>query len=258
VNWLWMGLGTYLAYAIALVVLHPQIIYPFGADRFDDPAYTQAVVGARDTTISYVEGEDQTAVLYFMGNGGALSYFTYSLEAHQMAGRTVVGLEYRGGGGIDGKPSEAGLKADALAAYDWVAARHDGPIVVHGFSLGTGLAVHVAARRPVDAIILDAPYARLCRLMSRASWLPACYMPMVQKWNSARDVSALDAPIMIQHGTEDQLIAISNGHQIADLMRAASLDVTFHEIENATHNNLAGQPGYRDRIDAFLRGVLGE
>lgn len=247
--------GTYLAYAVAMVVLHPQAIYPFGADVFDDPEFTQQSVGARSATIAYAAGDDPTAVLYFMGNGGSLSYFTFPLAAHRKAGRTVAALAFRGGGGVPGKPTEAGLKADALQAYDWLSARHDGPIVVHGFSLGTGLAVHVAARRPVAAIVLDAPYARLCRLMTRASWLPACIMPGVQKWKSDTDVAALDAPVLIQHGTADQLIPMENGRQLEALMRDAGLDVQFHAIENATHNNLAGQPGYRGRIDDFLTQV---
>ncbi|WP_375255952.1 alpha/beta hydrolase [Yoonia sp.] len=247
-----MILGTYLAYAIAMIVFHPGAIYPFAPDPFDDPAYNQEIIGSRDVTIAVSEGTDSLAVLFFMGNGGALGFFSDTLDAHQEAGRTVVALAYRGGGGVAGNPSEAGLKADALAAYDWLAAKHDGPIAVHGFSLGTGLAVHVAARRPVAAVLLDAPYARLCSLMAQAAWVPACYMPGVQKWDTTRDVDALSAPVLIQHGVEDQLIPLAQGKALADLMRDAGLDVGYHAIKNATHNDLAGQPGYRDRIDAFL------
>lgn len=252
-----MLVGTYLAYAIALVALHPQFIYPFGADPFDNPDFRQEVVTDQDVPIAIVQGDDPVAVLYFMGNGGSLAYFTYSLRAHQAADRTLAAMEYRGGGGIAGKPSEAGMKADALAAYDWLATQHSGPIVVHGFSLGTGLAIHVAARREVAAILLDAPYARLCALMTQAAWVPACYLPAVQKWDSLADVAALSAPVMIQHGDADQLIPITQGQQLATAMRAVGLDVTFHTSENATHNNLAGQPDYRGRMDDFLAHLKG-
>lgn len=161
-----MLVGTYLAYAALMVALHPQFIYPFGADPFENSAFRQEIVSDRDVTLAVAQGDDDLAVLFFMGNGGSLAYFTYSLDAHQSAGRTLVAVEYRGGGGIAGKPSEAGLKADALAAYDWLAAQHDGPIAVHGFSLGTGLALHVAASRTVEAVMLDAPYTTLCELMT--------------------------------------------------------------------------------------------
>ncbi len=254
-NWLWMLVGTYLLYAVVMVFAHPQLIYPFGPDAFDDPAFRQDVVTDRNVAMAISEGSDELAVLFFMGNGGSLSYFTFSLDAHENAGRTIAAMAYPGGGGIPGKPSEARLKADALAAYDWLAMQHDGPIAVHGFSLGTGLAIHVAARRPVAAVLLDAPYVTLCELMTKASFLPACYMPGVQKWRSANDVPQLSAPVLVQHGTADQLIPISNGEKLAALMREQGLPVTFHAVDAATHNNLPGQAGYQERINAFLAGV---
>ncbi|WP_342075943.1 prolyl oligopeptidase family serine peptidase [Yoonia sp. SS1-5] len=255
-NWLWAVGGLYLLYAAAMVLAHPKLIYPFGPDVFDAPGWTQAQVTDRAVSIAQWDGTDDVAVLFFMGNGGALAYFTYTLNAHVDAGRTVVAMEYPGGGGIPGKPSEAGLKADALATYDWLASQHDGPIVVHGYSMGTGIAQHVAAERAVFAIILDAPFVKMCELMTKAAWLPACYMPGVQKWNSAALVPQLNAPVLLQHGSADQLIPLRQGARLAALMQAEGLDVDFHAVPGATHSNLAGQPGYRDRIDRFLSDVL--
>ena len=248
--------GLYLSYGVLMVWLHPQFIYPFGPDKFGAPGWTQSVVTDRSIAMAVSEGDDAAAVLFFMGNGGALAYFTYTLDAHVNAGRTVAAMEYPGGGGIPGRPSEVGLKADALAAFDWLDAHHDGPIVVHGYSMGTGLAQHVAAHRDVSAIILDAPYVKMCELMTRQSLLPACFLPGVQKWNSAALVPHLRSPVLVQHGTDDQLIPISNGERLAGMMREAGLQVTFHAVQGATHNNLAGQAGYQDRIDAFLTDVL--
>ncbi len=248
-------LGLYGAYAIVMIWLHPRLIYPFGPDAFDDPRFEQVVIPERDVALAVREGEGP-AVLFFMGNGGALAYFTYTLDAHVNAGRTIVAMEYPGGGGIPGTPSEKGLKADALAAYDWLAARHDGPIVVHGYSMGSGLAQYVAAERDVAAIVLDAPFVKMCELMTRRAFLPACILPGVQKWNSAALVPKLKATVLVQHGAADQLIPATVGERLVGLMRKASLDATFHTIPGATHNNLAGTPGYAERIDAFLSDVL--
>lgn len=247
-----MFAGTYLVYATIMVLAHPRFIYPFGPDAFDDPGFVQEVVTDRQISMAIAEGEDETAVLFFMGNGGALAYFTLSLQAHQSEGRTVAAMQYPGGGGVPGKPSEQRLKADALAAYDWLAARHDGPVVVHGYSMGTGLAMHVAAQRDVAAVLLDAPYVRMCELMTRASWLPACYMPFVQKWDTARDVPDVRAPVLIQHGSNDQLIPPSNGERLANLIRKNGGEVQFVVVEGGTHNNLAGTAGYRENIRIFV------
>ncbi len=247
-----MLIGSYLIYAIVMVFTHPQVIYPFGPDVFNNPAFRQEVVSDRQVAMAISEADSDLAVLFFMGNGGALSYFTYSLDAHSTAGRTIAAMEYPGGGGIPGKASETSLKADALEAYDWLATQHDGPIAVHGFSLGTGLAVHVAAARPVVAVLLDAPYMTLCELMTKAAYLPACYVPGVQKWRSVDEVANLSAPVLIQHGTDDQLIPISQGARLAEVMQEAGLEVTFHAVDGATHNNLAGQSGYAQRLNTFL------
>ncbi|SFS12982.1 alpha/beta hydrolase [Yoonia litorea] len=247
-----MFIGTYLVYATVMVLAHPRFIYPFGPDSFDDPTFTQHVIEGSDVHVAIAEGDEETAVLFFMGNGGALAYFTFSLKAHQDAGRTIAALEYPGGGGIPGSASEQSLKADALTAFDWLADRHDGPIAVHGYSMGTGLALHVAARRDVAAVLLDAPYVRMCELMTRASWLPACYMPFVQKWDNAKDVPQISAPVLIQHGSEDQLIPQEHGARLAALMEGEGGGVLFQPVAGASHNNLAGQAGYRARIEAFL------
>ena len=247
--------GLYLTYAAVMVALHPQFIYPFGPHPLDRPDFRQEVVTDRDVAMAISTQQGETAVLFFMGNGGALAYFAPLLDAHLSAGRSVAAMEYPGGGGIPGKPSELRMKADALAAYDWLTDRHDGPIVVHGYSLGTGLALHVAAHRPVSAVVLDAPYMRMCELMTRASYLPACMLPGVQRWDSTVDVPDVTVPVLIQHGSSDQLIPIRHGERLAHLMRDSAVPVTFAPISGATHDNLPVQPGYAGRIDTFLNGL---
>ena len=71
----------------------------------------------------------------------------------------------------------------ALPAYDWLAKDHKGQIFVHGYSLGAGGAMYVAANQQVGGDIWNAPFARLCDLMTGASYLSACYPPMVRRWN---------------------------------------------------------------------------
>lgn len=248
---LWFLAALYLIYGLVMIWLHPRFIYPFGPDAFDAPGWEQRRLPDRGAAIAEWAGPKDVVVLFFMGNGGALAYFTPALDAHVDAGRSIVAMEYPGGGGIPGQASERGLKADALAVYDWIAARHAGPILVHGYSMGTGLALHVAARRAVAGVLLDAPFVRMCDLMTRASYLPACWLPGVQKWNSAADARRLSAPVLVQHGTADQLIPLQDGERLVTIMRDAGVDATLHRADGATHNDLAGQPGYAQRITAF-------
>jgi fermentation-respiration switch protein FrsA (DUF1100 family) len=96
-------------------------------------------------------------VLYFHGNGDFLAGFFGRFHDLIADGTGVVALSYRGYAGSSGHPSERGLKSDAAAAYAFAIARYDAArIVAWGFSLGTGVAVALAADRPVGRLILEA------------------------------------------------------------------------------------------------------
>ncbi|MCG6901775.1 MAG: alpha/beta hydrolase [Rhodobacter sp.] len=254
------ALALYAAYGVAMIVMHPKFIYPFDPQPFEAEGFeTHRFAGADGEFLTaYVHdaGPGAPVVLYLMGNVGALQYFTPMLDHHQVAGRSVVALGFRGGGGVPGQPSETLLKSDALALFEAYPGWLDspGPVVVQGYSLGTGLALHVAARRKVDGVILSAPYARLCRLMAKAAWLPACVMPGVQKWNSARDAAGVKAPVLALHGTADALVPVSEGRRLVAALPSA-LQVTAVEIDGAGHSDLIGFPGYLAEIDRFIEGL---
>jgi len=132
-------LGLYVVYGLIMIALHPRFIYPFVQAPFQGGGWTRPKIPDADISVVWGDGVDETAILFFMGNAGALAYFGPTLNAHVAAGRPVAALEYRGGGGVAGTPSEAQLKADALVAFDWLRSTHTGPIAVHGYSMGTGL-----------------------------------------------------------------------------------------------------------------------
>lgn len=98
------------------------------------------------------------SLIYFGGN-------TFHLDQH---GRSVLPLlascgvsvtlfDYRGYGRSSGTPGVQTLAADALRVYDHVAARAPGGVVVHGQSLGSFMAAHIAQKRPdLRGLVLEA------------------------------------------------------------------------------------------------------
>ena len=253
-------IGLVLAYTAAMVLLHTRFIYPFRPDIFNDPAFhTQSisVPGAEPLEIQIAHGaQDAPVVLFFMGNVGALAFFKSMLTDHLSAGRTVIAMPYRGGGGVVGRSSETSLKRDALAVADYAVSKFpDRALFLHGYSLGTGLAVHVAAHRQGgDGLILSAPYDAMCRLMAKAARLPACYLP-VQRWRTDKDLAGIDVPVLILHGMQDRLIPLSHGKRLAELMREQGLDVTFAQIEGAGHGDLPAYALHHTSIDQFFDGL---
>ena len=94
-------------------------------------------------------------VLYFHGNGGALRYRLERFRALTADGTGLLALSYRGYGGSSGSPTEAGLLADADAAYAFALARYPAErIVLWGESLGAGVAIALATRRKVARLVL--------------------------------------------------------------------------------------------------------
>ncbi len=244
-------IAVYVCFGIIAVWLHSELIYPFGDVAFGRPGYNLVISDGAHLYVSDLPEANET-VLFFMGNGGALVYFQSIFAAHEQAGRRVVALQYPDGGGVGGPVSEDILKTQALASYDWTAGQGWTDVVVHGYSLGTSLAQYVASKREVAAVILDAPFMRMCELMTRRSWLPACYLPYVQKWDSTLYVKDIDAPILIQHGTQDIHIPASDSARLTGLFRAHGHLVTYNLFEGVDHNTLPSAPSYRAEISEFL------
>src|SRR6202521_3940954 len=101
-------------------------------------------------------------VIYFPGNGDILAWSVGRFRDITADGTGLVALSYRGYAGSSGKPSERGLLADAAAAYAFTTARYSADrIVVWGFSLGSGVAVALAAVQPVGRLVLEAPFTSI-------------------------------------------------------------------------------------------------
>lgn len=242
-------IGAYVLWAGLMIWAHPSLIYPFFPDRTDLPGFRQETLTADDGTeiaVQVSEGQGPT-ILYFMGNAGALQAFGGPLAQYRARGHRIVALEYRGGAGRPGRASETVLKSDALAAASH-AASHGDPVVLHGYSLGTGLALHVASERAVAGVILEAPYSRLCTLMARAALLPACAMPMVQKWNSLAIAPSVTAPVLILHGENDRLIPPQSSVALDNALPRSRRLI----IEGADHLDIGLRPDTWREIDGFL------
>lgn len=169
---------AYLSALAALYWLQGRLVYPLEhIQAFVDATLEQST---EVITLQTQDGLELKAryrappdahaptVLLFHGNGEDLTQRAHI--AHEMieAGYGVLLAEYRGYGGNPGKPHEAGLYADARAAYAYARARSR-LIVLHGYSLGSGVAVQLASEASVLALILEAPFTSIVDVAARAS-----------------------------------------------------------------------------------------
>ena len=176
--------------------------------------------------------DDKPVVLYFHGNGGSLRLRVDRFQRIVAAGVGLVGLSYRGYGGSTGTPTEAGLIEDARAAYAFAAERYPGRIAVWGESLGTGVAVALAAEKPVTHVILDAPYTSTLDVAADLYWFLPVRLLMKDQFRS-------DLRIKTREGAGADPARRRRRHHPDPVRRAAARDGPGREAPGALCRRLS-------------------
>ena len=193
-------------------------------------------------------------ILYFHGNGDFLAGFFGRFRELIADGTGVVALSYRGYAGSSGQPSEQGLLADADAAYAFTKARYSADkVVVWGFSLGTGVAVAIAAEQPVGKLILEAPYTSTVDVAASMFWFMPVRWVMRDQFRSDARIARVKAPLLIMHGTNDPAIPIVFGERLFTL---APEPKRFVRFPGGGHENL-GNFGAIDTARQFINAAKG-
>ncbi len=152
-------------------------------------------------------------IIYFHGNAGEIGDRSRRFEYFAGRGFGVLFVSYRGFGGSTGEITEAGLITDAVTSYDWLVERGVAPrqIALLGESLGTGVAVQLAARKPVGAIALEAPYTSTADIAAAIYWWLPVRLLMKDQFRSMDHIGAVKAPLLVTHGDADTLIPVGHG-----------------------------------------------
>ena len=199
-------------------------------------------------------------VLYCHGNGGDLTDVGWVAEELSDRGLDVLIFDYRGYGRSDGRlTDEWGLYADAAAAYEYLT-RERGVrpqrLVLHGQSLGTTAAIDVAARRSSAALVVESGLSSASEMGAIAfPWLPRWLHSLARnRFESARKIASVNCPVLITHGTMDEIIPVEQGRRLYESARDPKRLVI---VEGGDHN-LAGNGGdrYLDSIAEFIRAAV--
>jgi fermentation-respiration switch protein FrsA (DUF1100 family) len=176
-------------------------------------------------------------VVFFHGNAGGIQDRAYRFRAFADAGYGVLMPEYRGYSGNAGTPSESGFLGDADVAMRFLEDQGVAMdrVVVYGESLGTGVAVHVAATHAIAALILEAPFTSLTALASeRFPFLPVRLM-LKDRFDSLSRITQVRAPLLILHGARDTVVSPALGRE---LFAKASAPKELWIAEAGGHNDL--------------------
>jgi pimeloyl-ACP methyl ester carboxylesterase len=194
----------------------------------------------------HVRGEP--LVMYFGGNAEEVSWMLED-AVRRAPGTGWLLVDYRGYGSSSGSPSEKALVADALRWYDQMSSLHKN-VYLFGRSLGSGVAVQLAAQRPVLGVILVAPFDSLVEVGKRHyPFLPVNWM-LKHRFDSVALAPAIKAPVLCIVASHDEIIPAQHAKR---LYEAWGGEKRWVELEGAGHNSTDNAANYWTSIAAFLK-----
>jgi uncharacterized protein len=257
----WLIIALVAGYGVLLLLmflLQRRLMY--FPDPVRRPPAQAGFAEAQEIRIESADGETLVAwyvparpnkrlLLYFQGNAGGLDLRVERFRKLVAEGDGLLALCYRGYGGSSGRPSEAGLIRDGMAAYEF--ARKQVPperIVLFGESLGTAVAVALAAEREIGGLILDAPFSSAVEVGAAAYPFVPVRWAIRDTFRSDRRITRVSAPLFIRHGERDTIVPIRFGERLFALAREPK---HFARFPQGGHSDLDDHGGM-EAVKQFL------
>lgn len=186
----------------------------------------------------YCRAEKPVAsALFCHGNKGNITVSAHIIPTLLAAGLNVLFFDYRGYGKSTGSATYSGVIADGITAarhHERIRPKHL-PSILYGFSLGGAVAAQVIRRHPFDAMILQSTFSSLTDYSRVVHPRAPLHLLARGLFDTLRVIRRLDVPLLVMHGTEDEVIPYWMAHEIFDACRAPK---RLHCIEGGLHKDL--------------------
>jgi len=236
-----VGVAAYLVACAALFFAQRSFIYyPPRQAMLRPPATMTLEVPGATLKVSERPLPGRKALIYLGGNAEDVSASLPLLDG-VFPDRALYLLHYRGYAGSSGAPSEDALVGDALLLFDRVAAAHP-DITLVGRSLGTGVALQVASRRPVGKLVLVTPFNSLQELAAQQfPYFPVSWL-LRDKYESWRYAPQVKAPTLLLAAQHDEIVPAASTRRL--LTHFAPNLATLQMVPDAGHNTISATPAY--------------
>ncbi len=200
-------------------------------------------------------GSNKPVIIYFGGNGEEISGSLEELSErlHLPAG----GLNYRGYGASEGKPTAEHLRNDAVAAFDAVLNRFgavEEEAVIVGRSLGSHMAAVVAGRRDVAGLILVTPFDSVRAVAARRYPIFPTGALLRHDFDNIAESARIRAPVLIIGAGRDGIVPIAHTNALAASWGGTN-EMANAVLPDATHNDVSWHDDYWQMLDAFVGRV---
>lgn len=252
----------YLIVLLAMAWFETALIYPIPSKALFD--WQPRGVDYEDVNFASGDGtklhgwffpnaDAKRAILYFHGNGECVANNADLMDRlRRELNAAVFIFDYRGYGHSEGRPHEAGLIADGLAAQQWLADRmgiQPQEVILFGRSIGGAVAIGVAAEAGAQALILENSFSRLTDVAaSHFRWLPVRLL-MKNRFDSIERLKQYDGPVFQTHALTDEVVPFQFGQLLHEAVRCDKK--RFVEFADCYHND-PPPPEYYLQLAEFL------
>lgn len=242
------GAGYLLFCVMLYLSQRSYLYYPTGRDES-----VLSIVLNRDNArivVSVNNVDSDSAALYFGGNAEDVSR-SVELLSRAFPQSKIYAMHYRGYGGSTGTPTEESLVGDGGALYEEIIRKHR-HVTIIGRSLGSGIAMQVAAGRDIRRLVLVTPYYSIAELAADRFWLFPVTLILEDKYESWRYAGQVTAPTTIVLASDDDVIPADSSLRLASrftlgrarLIRLASTNhynipenLQYPAVLNGSHAN---------------------
>ncbi len=246
--------ALYAVVVAAMYLAQTWLLFPTalaGAARVQLPASArrleartpdgEVLVGVRIPAATGEKAGRAPALLGFGGN--AWNADAVALYLHDLfPGREVAAFHYRGYAPSTGRPSAEALLADSVLAFDRLKQGSAGGrgVVAVGFSIGSGVAAHLARHRPVAGLVLVTPFDSLEALARDLYWWAPVGPLLRHRMPTIDFVRGLPVPTALIVAERDTIVPPRRSMAL----RQAVGNLVFEAAVDAGHNDLYGRPAF--------------
>lgn len=230
--------------------------YPSSINLPFDDIYFETEDGVKINGWFIPNKNAEYTLLFLHGNAGNISHRLEKLKILWELGLNIFIIDYRGYGKSDSRPSERGLYKDACAAYSYIVARrhiNTNQIILYGESLGSAVAVDLASKTKVKAVILEGAFSSGRDFGEKIYPFLPRYV-FADKYNSLNKIKAVTAPKLFIHSIDDEILPFGLAKK---LYNKADIPKKFTELRGG-HNTafLESREEYISAISKFLNNDI--
>lgn len=219
--------------------------YPYEELWFDTPN------NGRIHGLKFKAENPKGVVFYLHGNAGSLRDWGWVYLDFVPRGYDFVVIDYRTYGKSTGRLSQENMIQDALFVYDAVSENY--PVdqrIIFGRSIGTGIAVQLAAQRDAKALILETPYHSIKDIVSRLAPFFPLDILLRYPLKSYQYINTIYYPKYIIHGDADQVVPYRSGLNLFESDTSGLVE--FITVPGGQHNDLANFKEYNNLLDRIM------